>query len=153
MDRKIEHKLVEWAESSERQPLLLQGARQVGKSYLLDWLGETYFENTVHVNLETQLSIAKMFDGDINPQKIVHALESVSGVQIKPHKLQNIKIYQHEHLPQAIQLRDVYPDFKEELRMHGRHHVCAMLRRFLHLIKKRLFSIKTNLPCPKRAEF
>ena len=50
MERKIEHKLVEWAESSERQPLLLQGARQVGKSYLLDWLGETYFENTVHVN-------------------------------------------------------------------------------------------------------
>ena len=78
MERKIEHKLVEWAESSERQPLLLQGARQVGKSYLLDWLGETYFENTVHVNLETQLSIAKMFDRDINPQKIVHALESVS---------------------------------------------------------------------------
>lgn len=86
MERKIEHKLVEWAESSERQPLLLQGARQVGKSYLLDWLGETYFENTVHVNLETQLSIAKMFDGDITPQKIIHALEAVSGVQIKPHK-------------------------------------------------------------------
>ena len=62
MDRKIEQQLIEWAESKKRMPLLLQGARQVGKSYLLDWLGKTRFENTVHVNLETQLSIAKMFD-------------------------------------------------------------------------------------------
>ena len=69
---------------------------------------------------------------------------SVSGIQIKPHKLQNIKIYQHEHLPQTIQLRNVYPDFKEELRMHGRHHVCAMLRRFLHLIKKRRGKAQRN---------
>lgn len=84
MDRKIEQQLIEWAESKKRMPLLLQGARQVGKSYLLDWLGKTRFENTVHVNLETQLSIAKMFEGDINPQKIIHALEGVSGIQIKP---------------------------------------------------------------------
>jgi hypothetical protein len=86
MDRKIEQQLIDWAESTQRMPLLLQGARQVGKSYLLDWLGKSRFENTVHVNLETQLSIAQMFDGDINPQKIIHALESVSGIEIKPAK-------------------------------------------------------------------
>lgn len=84
MKRKIEQKLIQWAESPNRMPLLLQGARQVGKSYLLEWLGKTCFENLVHVNLETQVSIAEMFNGDITPQKVVNTLESVFRTQIKP---------------------------------------------------------------------
>ena len=86
MKRKIEQILCQWADSPKRMPLLLQGARQVGKSYLLDWLGEARFENTVHVNLETQLSIAEMFNGDITPQKVFHTLEAVFHTPIKPHK-------------------------------------------------------------------
>lgn len=43
MKRKIEEKLEEWFRSSHRKPLLLQGARQVGKSYILDWLGKTKY--------------------------------------------------------------------------------------------------------------
>ena len=86
MRRKIEHELVQWAKSTNRMPLLLQGARQVGKSYLLEWLGKTCFENLVHVNLETQVSIAEMFNGDITPQKVIHAIEAVFQTQIKPGK-------------------------------------------------------------------
>ena len=86
MKRKIEEKLLQWADNPKRMPLLLQGARQVGKSFLLEWLGTTRFENMVHVNLETQVSIAEMFNGDITPQKVVHALETVFQTPIKPHK-------------------------------------------------------------------
>ena len=77
MKRKIEQTLRQWADAPKRMPLLLQGARQVGKSYLLEWLGTTRFENKVHVNLETQISIAEMFNGDITPQKVIHTLETV----------------------------------------------------------------------------
>ncbi len=86
MKRKIEEKLEEWFRSSHRKPLLLQGARQVGKSYILDWLGKTFFESTIHINLETNISVAKSFDGDITPEKIIHAVEAVSQTQVKPQK-------------------------------------------------------------------
>ncbi|MCF0222640.1 MAG: ATP-binding protein [Fibrobacter sp.] len=86
MKRIIEEKLALWSKAPVRQPLLLQGARQVGKSYILDWLGKNFFENTIHINLETNLSLAKMFEGDISPLKIINAIEIVCNTEIKPHK-------------------------------------------------------------------
>ncbi|MDY0315357.1 MAG: AAA family ATPase, partial [Bacteroidales bacterium] len=51
MKRKLLEQLVEWKNSKKRLPLLLEGARQVGKTYLLKKLfGEQYFEKVVHVN-------------------------------------------------------------------------------------------------------
>ena len=69
MRRKIEAQLMEWKDR-ERMPLLLYGARQVGKTYILTEFGEKYFENTVYVNLETNLSVARYFDDDITPERI-----------------------------------------------------------------------------------
>jgi predicted AAA+ superfamily ATPase len=66
--------------------LLLNGARQVGKSYLLDWLGEHYYENYVHINLETSVSINEYFKGDIIPLKVIQFIEASTGQRVKPGK-------------------------------------------------------------------
>jgi predicted AAA+ superfamily ATPase len=85
MQRKIEAKLVEWKnKSAGRMPLLLYGARQVGKTYILDSFGANHFRNTVNINLETNLSVARYFEDDISPERIVRFLETVVNEVITP---------------------------------------------------------------------
>ncbi len=86
MKRKIEDDLLAWKCSKNRKPLLLNGARQVGKTYVLEWLGREHFDNYVHINLETNVSIAEYFKGDISAQKIVQYLEASTGERILPEK-------------------------------------------------------------------
>jgi predicted AAA+ superfamily ATPase len=76
MKRKLLEQLVEWKNSKRRLPLLLEGARQVGKTYLLKKLfGEQYFEKVVHVNFEkADLELINLFEGNIQPQRIISYL-------------------------------------------------------------------------------
>ena len=71
MKRKVEAQLIAWKnKSSERQPLLVNGARQVGKTYILRKFGEEQFKNVVYVNLETNLTIASYFNDNIFVRKL-----------------------------------------------------------------------------------
>ena len=65
-------------------PLLINGARQVGKTYTLRHFGAEHFKNTVYVNLETNMAIASYFNDDIAPGKILRYLESSAGEKIIP---------------------------------------------------------------------
>lgn len=87
MRRKIEEKLIAWKNKTEnRMPLLLYGARQVGKTYILTEFGETQFENMVYVNLETNLSVAAYFSDDISPERLIRFLEASVNEVITPGK-------------------------------------------------------------------
>jgi predicted AAA+ superfamily ATPase len=86
MRRRIEDKLIEWRQREKRMPLLIYGARQVGKTYILTEFGERYFENTVYINLETNLAVASYFDDDISPERILRFLETTVNQQIIPGK-------------------------------------------------------------------
>ena len=77
--------LVAW-KNRPRMPLLLYGARQVGKTYILAEFGDRHFENTVYVNLETNLSVAGIFDGDIAPDRLLRFLETTVNAAIVPGK-------------------------------------------------------------------
>ena len=61
--RKVETLLLNWKKrpDGERKPLLLNGARQVGKTYILRKFGEEQFSNVVYVNLEANLTVASFF--------------------------------------------------------------------------------------------
>jgi predicted AAA+ superfamily ATPase len=67
-------------------PLLLYGARQVGKTYILDDFGDRHFDNKVYVNLETNLSVARYFDDDISPARLIRFLETTVNAEIIPGK-------------------------------------------------------------------
>ncbi|KPA09594.1 ATPase [Candidatus Magnetomorum sp. HK-1] len=85
MERKISEKLIKWKEKGrKRMPLILSGARQVGKTYILREFGRKHYKNTVYVNLETNLSVASYFENDISPERIINFLEASFNEAITP---------------------------------------------------------------------
>lgn len=65
MKRKIEKKLIEWKDKIDKMPLIINGARQVGKTYILREFGERYYKNVVYINLEINLAAASYFTENI----------------------------------------------------------------------------------------
>lgn len=86
MKRKIFNDLRRWKENPKRMPLVLNGARQVGKTYILKKFANENYTNYAYVNLETNTSVNSFFEGDISPFKIIQYLETVCNERIKPHK-------------------------------------------------------------------
>lgn len=85
MERKIMNELVEWRNCrKDRMPLVLYGARQVGKTYLLQCFGRDYYKNCVYVNFERMPLIAEYFDGDLKPDRIIRFLEEYFSEKIIP---------------------------------------------------------------------
>ncbi|MCL2163489.1 MAG: ATP-binding protein [Oscillospiraceae bacterium] len=88
MQRKIEEKLLDWKNRTDRSdgrmPLLLYGARQVGKTYILNMFGGSHYKNVVYVNFETNLAVARYFSGDISPKRLIQFLETTVNTVILP---------------------------------------------------------------------
>lgn len=84
MKRKIEEKLIEWKNKHDRMPLIMNGARQVGKTYILREFGEKYYKNVVYINLEINSSISSYFTETISPEKIIMYLEVATQEEIIP---------------------------------------------------------------------
>ncbi|MBQ2859801.1 MAG: AAA family ATPase, partial [Peptococcaceae bacterium] len=71
MYRKIIEYLAAWKNSPHRKPLILQGARQVGKTYSILEFGRTYYENVVYFNFETNPKLNATFEEDISPDYLL----------------------------------------------------------------------------------
>lgn len=85
MKRKIEKYLLAWKNKiGSRLPLIVNGARQVGKTYILRKFGEEQFKNVVYINLETNLAIASYFADNIAPERLLRYLEASTGERIIP---------------------------------------------------------------------
>jgi len=85
MKRKISDKLIKWKNKpSGRMPLLLYGARQVGKTYILRDFGETHYENVAYFNLEINKTVSSYFDENIEPNRIIQFLETEIQESILP---------------------------------------------------------------------
>jgi len=82
MRRKIYADLVKWKSKSNRMPLIVNGARQVGKSYILQEFGKQEFDNYISVNLETDKALVEKFGESITPQPIIQYLESAHSQRI-----------------------------------------------------------------------
>ena len=76
MRRKIMENLKKWSlEVKNRMPLLLYGARQVGKTYAMQELGSNEFKNTIYVNFEADRTIGSFFESNIHPDPVIRVLE------------------------------------------------------------------------------
>ena len=85
LKRKIMDRLIKWKEETkERLPLLLYGARQVGKTYAMQELGASMFKNTIYVNFEEDRNIGTFFQTDIHADNVVRTLESYYHEVIVP---------------------------------------------------------------------
>ena len=86
MYRKITKFLEEWKESVHRKPLILQGARQVGKTYSVLEFGRTHYENVVYFNFETNPKLNETFEENINPDYLIPILSHIAGQTIVKEK-------------------------------------------------------------------
>jgi len=88
MYRKLIKDLVKWKDNPGRRPLILEGARQVGKTYLLETVfGRECFDNVVKVNLQNPSDeLVELFEGSIVPSRIIENLELMFNVKIEPGK-------------------------------------------------------------------
>lgn len=82
-ERKIDASLLEWAKSTRHKPLLLRGARQVGKSTAIRHLGEQ-FESFVEINFDKQRSFHALFRDDLNAQVIASQIANLTGKPVQP---------------------------------------------------------------------
>ncbi len=82
MYRKIMRFLEEWRGSRHRKPLILQGARQVGKTYSILEFGRTYYENVAYFNFETHPKLSETFEENISPDYLIPILSHIAGQTI-----------------------------------------------------------------------
>ena len=83
MKREIVNHLIKWKNSNERKPLIMRGARQIGKTTSVRQLGET-FSNFVELNFEQQLALHSIFANDLDPKKIIIDLQVLIQQKITP---------------------------------------------------------------------
>ena len=85
MERDIEHNLEEWKNQTKGKPLLLRGARQVGKTFIIRQFGWRHFENVVEINFELSPKYKRCFES-LEPNDILNLIRGISGKTITPGK-------------------------------------------------------------------
>lgn len=84
MKRFALERLKEWKEKPNRKPLIIRGARQVGKTWLMKEFGKTFFEKVAYVNFDSNTRMQQVFDGEINIERIVLAISAETGISVNP---------------------------------------------------------------------
>ena len=77
-------KLLKWKESKRRKPLIIEGARQVGKTWLMKEFGRLYYTDTVYINFDSNSRMAELFASDLDTERLIMGLELYSGQKIDP---------------------------------------------------------------------
>lgn len=86
MYRKIMKKLIEWKNDNDRKPLILRGARQVGKTYIIKQFGEENYDGVAYFNFDHDTQLYNMFENTKDPARILEQLAFVYGKAIIPGK-------------------------------------------------------------------
>ena len=76
--------LINWKSSEERKPMLLKGARQVGKTWLMKEFGRNYYKSYVYFNFDEEDDLKSIFESNKNPQRIIELLSMIAGEKILP---------------------------------------------------------------------
>lgn len=111
--------LYKWKESKYRKPLIIEGARQVGKTWLMKEFGKKAYKDTVYINFDSNSRMAELFSVDMNPQRIILGIELYAGRKIDPDN--TLLIFDEvQEVPKALSsLKYFYEDAPQY------HIVCA----------------------------
>ena len=111
-------KLVAWKSSDERKPMVLKGARQVGKTWLMKEFGRNYYKSFVYFNFDEEDELKSIFETNKNPQRIIELLSMIAGEKIHP--LDTLVIFDEvQECPEAL---NALKYFKEKA---NEYHVIA----------------------------
>ena len=84
MYRTAIEKLYHWKESKHRKPLIIEGARQVGKTWLMKEFGEQAYTDTIYINFDSNSGMAELFASDLDTDRLIMGLELYAGRKINP---------------------------------------------------------------------
>ena len=101
MKRFALERLTDWKNKENRKPLIINGARQVGKTWLMQEFGKKYFKETLYINFERNTRIQQLFETDLDPERLLLGLEVELGHKIDP-KNTLIIFDEIQTTPQAI---------------------------------------------------
>ena len=76
--------LIQWKSSEDRKPMVLKGARQVGKTWLMKEFGQSCYQHTVYFNFDEEDELKSIFETNKNPQRIIELLSMIAGEKILP---------------------------------------------------------------------
>ena len=82
MKRDAENRLIEWKNSPRRKPLIVMGARQVGKTYLLQQFGRDYYDHIAYINCDNNPRVANLFAEGYDIERIILAIGAITEVPI-----------------------------------------------------------------------
>lgn len=82
MYRQAIEQLIKWKNEPNHKPLIIEGARQVGKTYLMKAFGKEYYEDTVYINFDHNETMERLFQPDLDVHRIITGLEIYSGKRI-----------------------------------------------------------------------
>ncbi|MBQ3225071.1 MAG: ATP-binding protein [Oscillospiraceae bacterium] len=77
-------KLLKWKQSERRKPLIIEGARQVGKTWLMKEFGRQAYADTVYINFDSNSRMAELFSSDLDTERLIMGLELYAGRKINP---------------------------------------------------------------------
>lgn len=86
LKRNAIQELVAWKSSEDRKPMVLKGARQVGKTWLMKEFGQNYYDSYVYFNFDEDDELKSIFEANKNPQRIIELLSLIAGEKILPGK-------------------------------------------------------------------
>lgn len=119
MDRDALEKLVEWKTKKSSKPLIIKGARQVGKTWLMKEFGQLYFEQTIYINFEQNNRMKLLFEGDFNIKRIIEGIEIYIGYKIDAEK--SLLIFDEiQEVPRALNSLKYFNEDAPEYRI-----ICA----------------------------
>jgi hypothetical protein len=118
MERSTFEQLEKWKKDADRKPLILRGARQVGKTWLMQEFGRRYYKNTVYFNFDEEEELKSIFQTNKNPQRIVELLSMISEKKIVPEETL-ILLDEIQECPEAL---NALKYFKEKA---NEYHVIA----------------------------
>ena len=84
MKRKIYKQLLKWKEDKDRKPLMLLGARQVGKTWIMQHFGKKEYKNVAYINCDDEPRMKQLFELDYNIDRILITIQAITGVRITP---------------------------------------------------------------------
>lgn len=119
MRRYIMDKLIDWKKRANRKPLILKGARQVGKTYILKEFGKENYENIAYFNFDHDEALKELFLNTKDPKRILEQLVFATGKSIKPEKTLII----FDEIQECLDALNSLKYFQEDANEY--HIVCA----------------------------
>jgi predicted AAA+ superfamily ATPase len=113
MERALQRELIAWKNKSSRMPLILQGARQVGKTYLMRWFGQTQFSNFTYFNFDERPELKELFKQNKDTSRIIESLSLIGRVPINANTL--IIFDEIQECPEALNTLKYFSEHNPEI--------------------------------------